>query len=233
MPESKEKKAGDLYKEWVKSHDKDVWDKLISRLDPVIKTGIKNFGENDSSLRPRAYLLASQAIKNFDPKRGANLGTHVYGQLRPLTRLRNERKSAISIPENVRADSQRVFGFISSFRSDTGREPSLQEIGDSLGMSYKKINKALQTGRERSPERFKTESGDLAGGEKRSYSDIYADYLYHDLDPVDQKIFEHKTGYMDMPVKSNIELAETLGMSPSAVSQRIKKIQDKIQKGLQ
>lgn len=227
------KKAGELYMQWKKTGDRESWNELIHRLDPVIDNAVKNFADNDKSLKPRAYLLASEAVKNFDPEKNTRLNTHVYNQLQPLRREKNQRKQAVHIPENVRVDSSKVYGFTDKFRAEEGRPPSMREIADNLGMSYKRINKAMQVGKEKSPESLVTESGDIAVGEKPDYSKIWADYVYHDLDPVGQIIFEHKTGYKGRPILSNMEIAQKLKMSPSAVSQRSGKISENIQKGLQ
>lgn len=220
------------YFEWKNTGDSTKRDELIHSLDGVINTGLKSFGGGDNTLKTKAYLLASKAVDTYNPSRDARLETHVYNNLRRLTRFRNERSSAIHIPENVRADSTKVFGFIDSFRNEHGREPSLTEISDETGLSYKRINRARQTGSEKNLSQFETEKGDVLVGEKRSYADIWKDYIYYDLDPVNKKIFEWLTGYQGSPVISKKEIAERLDMSPAAVTQRTNNMVKMIQKGM-
>lgn len=220
------------YIEWQNTGDKEKRDEIIHDLDGVINTGLKNFGNGDNTLKARAYILASKALETYDPNKNAKLETHVYNNLKRLTRYRNERNSAIHVPENVRADSVRVFGFIDSFRNENGREPNLTEISDETGLSYKRINRARQTGSEKNLSQFETEKGDILVGEKPSYATIWKDYLYHDLEPVNKKIFEWLTGYQGSPILSKKEIAERLDMSPAAVTQRANNIVEGIQKGM-
>lgn len=224
--------ATTLYFEWKKTKDPEKHDKLIHSLDGVVSSALKTYGGNDNTLKTRAYILTSKAIDNYNPQRDVKLESHVYNNLKRLSRYRNERNTAIHIPENVRADSMHVYRFMDEFRDINNREPTLEEIKDNTGLSYPRINRARQVGSEKNLSQFETEKGDVLVGEKRSYADIWKDYVYYDLDPVDKKIFEWLTGYQDSPIISKKEISEKLSMSPAAVTQRTNKIVKQIRKGM-
>ena len=71
----------------------------------------------------------------------------------------------------------------------------------------------------------------LPGTEKVSAEDIWLEYVHHDLDPVDKKVLEWKTGLYGKTILSTNEIARRLKITPGAVSQRASKIAMKIEEG--
>jgi DNA-binding Lrp family transcriptional regulator len=57
------------------------------------------------------------------------------------------------------------------------------------------------------------------------------EYVHHDLEPLDQKMLEWRTGIYGKTIKSVNEIAERLKLSPAAVSQRAARIARLIAKG--
>lgn len=224
--------ATESYIKWKDTGDHQYRDETLRHLYPAIKSSIKSYGGGDSSLVPRAYILASEALDSYDPSKGAKLDTHIHNQLKKLSRARSERIETMHLPENVRYDSSRVYKFIDEFRGMEGREPSVTEIRDATGLSPIRIEKARNVGKEKTFTQMETEKGDDPTGIRRTYPDIWKDYVYEDLDPINKKIFEWATGYGGVDVISKKEMAERLGMSSSAVSQRADNIVKQLQKGL-
>ena len=62
--------------------------------------------------------------------------------------------------------------------------------------------------------------------------DAFLDYVYLDLDDIDRKILDWKTGRNNQPVLKNTEIAKLLKLSTVAISKRAAKIQAKIERGL-
>ena len=60
---------------------------------------------------------------------------------------------------------------------------------------------------------------------------VWIDYVYSELDPVNKKIMEWKTGYAGSKQISNNDIARNLKISPPAVSQRIGTITKRLQEG--
>lgn len=204
---------------------------LESRLNPIIDSALTSYGGGDKSLRPRAWVLAMEAVHTYDPSKGASLTTHVHGNLRRLNRIRAERSTVVHVPESVRTDSFRIKEFSRGYESDYGLEPSQELIADRLSMSRKRVQKALYQG-EALTSSFESEKGESPETVRRSQYDIWADYVYHDLSETDKKLMEWLTGYGGSPMIQKNEAARRLKISPAAVSQRVAKISLKLQEGL-
>ena len=65
----------------------------------------------------------------------------------------------------------------------------------------------------------------------KSPDNIWADYVYFDLDPRDKKIFEWTTGYGGTNIISKGSIAKKLKISPASVSVRINRIITKLAEG--
>jgi DNA-directed RNA polymerase specialized sigma subunit len=217
---------------WKSTNDHSYRDEAVHHLKPVISSAIKTYGGSNNALKTKAWIMASEALDKYDPKRDVKLESYVHTSLKRLSRVRNERNEAIHIPENVRTDSMAIYRFMDKFRDDMGRDPSLVEISDATGLSRNRIVKAREVGTQKSFEDVTDDKGDITVGEKKSYAEVWKDYVYMDLDDVGRKIFEWSTGYGGSEVLTKKEQAERLGLSPSAVTQRTNTIIKKLEKGL-
>lgn len=236
MPDSQEKMSIDAaLQQYRKTKDKKYKNYILSSLDKTINSAIKSYAGGDLQLRTQAKILASKAIDSYSPERGTKLSTYIHSSLRPLSRIRDKRKTAVYLPENVRFDSRTVYRFIDRVRDLDNREPSLQEISDNTGFSIKRINKALQEGREKATSELQTDKGEIITQQSekdRNFSDIWQDYIYYDLDPVNQKIFEWSTGYKGSPKKDKKTIAKDLNLSAPAISQRLNTISKRFEEAL-
>jgi DNA-directed RNA polymerase specialized sigma subunit len=214
----------DSYDIWKESPTEDNLSKVLQDLKPTINSALHTFTGGDKSLTTRAYILTKQALPTYDATKGTSLKTHVFNNLKRLNRVKDERSTVIHIPEGVRVDSKSIYHFKNKFMDKHDREPSLEEIADGTGLSIKRVGKALHGGEV--PESMGvSEKGDLLNAAStRTKDDIWQDYVYYDLDPVNKKIFEWTTGYLDSKVLPKKEIAAKLKISPAAVSQRVNTI---------
>jgi DNA-directed RNA polymerase specialized sigma subunit len=218
----------DIYTTWSQNPDKDSEARLLNALTPTIENALTSFAGGDKSLRTRAYILAKESLGNYDPKR-SSVNTHVYNNLKRLYRYKAERDRVVHVPENVRLDTIAVNTFITDFKDRYNREPSVIEAADTLKMSKKRIEKAMYGGGESSSTKATSEKGDSFGATQgKTEEQIWSDYVYHDLDNTNRKVFEWTSGYNDRPVLKKNEIADKLKISPAAVSQRINTIQKKL-----
>jgi DNA-directed RNA polymerase sigma subunit (sigma70/sigma32) len=117
-----------------------------------------------------------------------------------------------------------------------GREASDAEIADYSGLTLKRIGKIrkahmpVNEGSIRDPE--EPDINVMPGVRGKSEVDNMLDYVYYDLSPSDQKIFEWRTGYNGRPVKTNDEIALITNKDPKWVSQRASIIQKKINEAI-
>jgi DNA-directed RNA polymerase specialized sigma subunit len=215
---------------WKSDPTPENYSKLVQSLEPTIRSALYSFAGNNPSLMIRAHILTNEAIQSFDSTRGASLSTHLFNHLRRLERIRAQRNYIIHIPENVRVDSRLVKNFVTEYVDRNGVDPSHEQIADNLGMSKKRIQKAFSAGQEVSESVIMGEKGDIFSQEKaRTASDMWSDYVYHDLDETGKKIYEWSTGYNGAPKLPKNEIAKKLKISPPAVSSRISTIIKKLE----
>lgn len=219
------------YQQWKKRPGPDTMDALLKEADPVLDSAIQSYGGGNKALRGRAKVLAMDAFEKYDPQQGTKLRTHVMNQLQPLSRHQREYSSITHVPERVQLDAYRLKQEQSKFHDEFGREPSDGELAERTGLSAKRIRHVRTFNRpDMAESMFTDDEGGvvLPGTVKPDYQSVWIEYVHHDLDPVDQKILEWKTGYNGSKVLENQEIARRLGLTPGAVSQRSAKISAKL-----
>ena len=215
------------FSNWQKDPNEENYAKLMSRLKPVISSGIKSYGSDDLGIRAR--IIVDRSLHSFDPSKGASLNTHVFNNLKGLQRYRANRQTAVHTPEQVRLDKYKLYNLEKDYHDVHGVIPSDQTIADMLSISRKRVEKARAGGEH--PEVL-TEKGDQYGSKGRAAEDVWMDYVHHDLDDVNKKIFEWTTGYNNAPMLRKHEIAKKLGISAPAVSSRVNTIKKKLEDGL-
>lgn len=224
-------KPSDNYNAWQTQQTPESFDKVLEELEPTITKGLGAFGNNDPSLQSKAYVLASKAVRSYDPTKGANLNTHVYNNLKRLNRVRSERSRAVHIPENQRVDHANITNYSAGYRDKHGHDPSIAQLATNLSMSKRRIQRALKIAQQ-SESQSVTEKGDLTSTYKRTADEIWMDYVYHDLDETNKKIFEWTTGHLGSKTLPKKEIAKRLGISGPAVSKRVNGIMKQLDEGL-
>jgi len=214
------------FEKWKKSPTDDNLYAVLKEVEPAVKSGLTAHAGGDKAYRTKARVLAVDAIKSYDPTRGAALNTHVYNHLRRLNRIKAKRQNALHFPEQTHTDRRQVDEFTREYTDIHGREPSDTAIADGLSISVERINRTRL--KEAPTSRALSDKGDLAGKSK-SASDIWVDYVYFDLGEKDKKIFEWTTGYNGAARLSKKEIATKLGISQPAISQRVSKIVQKLE----
>jgi DNA-directed RNA polymerase specialized sigma subunit len=202
---------------------------IMQEVEPTISSALMSFTGGDKSLLPRARIIAAQAITSYDPKQGTTLKTHVYNNLKGLNRFKAERSAVVHIPENVRLDTNALYKYRQSFTEENGRDPTVDEINDQLGLGTRRLKKAETFGKELSSSQMVSDKGDINIFLKDN-DDPWFDYVYHDLDNVQKKIMEWTTGYGGSEILPKKEIAKRLGISAPAISQRIGTIVKRLEK---
>lgn len=231
---TKAKDAFQTYTDWKQKPTDQNFQAVMKHIDPVISSALITYAGGNQSLKTRATILAVNALGTYDSTKGASLKTHVYNSLQPLRRYSAERFSVVHIPENVRLNQAHLRKFSDDFKEKNLRDPNHTEIGDALGLTPRQIAKVQALSGEVSESSMLNEKGDSkAQGAPRDYYEVWRDYVYHDLDDTNKKVFEWSTGYNKSPVLQKKEIAQRLGISAAAVSQRINTIVKKLESGNQ
>lgn len=205
---------------------------LLSQIQPVLDSAVHQYGAGGPTLMSRARLLAIQALKSYDPSRG-KLKSHLMSYLQGLRRYAARQSQIIRLPERVALEMGYLRRSQAELQDQLGRTVSTQELADYTNLSPAKITRLrnLQPGLAEGQTIQTTDEGEdeLAPAVvDPRYHEAWMQYLYPDLAPEDQLLLEHTTGLHGAPLLSKSQLAGKLQLSPSAVSQRLKKLQEKL-----
>lgn len=208
---------------------------LLRGVEPIMQRGIySQVGQNTSPvLRSQARKLTLEAFQSYDPNR-ASMSTHINHHLQRLRRLSRQTSEGLRIPEGVIFDHARITEGEEAFREKHGREPTIGELSDALGLSRNRIKKVrrhqmpisagqLESGTDESED--SPSSGPAVQGKQLDDSMILQ-LVQAELNSSNQKILAWSTGLLGEEKLSNKEIARRLNLTPSAVTQRKAKIQE-------
>lgn len=243
-PRAKKPTIEDHYTKWVTSQSPTDMTALVNSAKPIIDSAITTYAGGNTSpvVRSRAKQIVINAIKRYDPESGVPMRNWLMTNLQELRRISSQLESPIVIPERVKIDAFRVRQVTNEFEEEHGRSPSISELSDLTGLNAKRIAYVKQLDRPTVTEgQFTKEDSEdsddidayLPGVPGDDWMSIWAEYVYHDLDEINKKIFDMYVGRGGYKQGMTVnEMAKELGMSAAAVSQRAKKISDKLEEGL-
>jgi DNA-directed RNA polymerase specialized sigma subunit len=221
------------YTSWKKDPSRQNLGALMKKVDPVIDKALTSYaGDMGPTLKTKARLMSVDYIKSYDPKKGMALSSYLIQNLQALNREKANRAYVIHMPENIILTKNKLHMATKEFMSTNGRDPNLEELADATGISKKHIANAQGYRPALSGSIAQTEKGDSLFEKKKDYGDVWSEYVYYDLTPIDKKIYEWTTGYMGTPTMPKQEIAKKLKMTPAAISFRINKIVSKLEEGM-
>jgi len=217
----------ELWKRWQKSKSPLDLDNLLRQLDPLIQSEVNR--RAGTLARPMLVLqakkLAVRALNNYDPNRKppVKVSTHVTNQLQKLSRVNYAHQNIARVPEHSMLQYGSVLAAVEDFKIDHGRDPSVEELADTLKWSPKKVNQFQQSfGRQELLESVDTPAGMFIAAEH----DPHINYVYHSMSPRQQKIFEYTTGYGGAKKLDNKAIMKKLNITQGVLSYEKSKIKD-------
>jgi len=222
--------AMQAYSLWARTGAQSDAAAMLRALDPVLRSAVTTYaGRDDPTAYSRAKLLALKALRTYNPDK-SRLSTYLMHQLQPLRRFAAKRLEVVNVPERVKSDGAALASARAALTDGLDRTPTLQELADKTGISAKRI-RHVEGFRPVAVEVDEYSDEPTALARQRRRMELWQDYVYHDLDPVDKRIFEQRTGYLGSKVQSVSAVAKALRVTPGAVSQRADKIAKKLQEG--
>lgn len=191
-------------------------DVLLDRLNPLIQKEVNRWAGSISrkDLELQAKLLAADAVRSYNPSAGAALATHVMNYLQKLSRTVYAYQNAARIPENKVLQLGTFNRADETLRDRLGRAPSDEELREELGWSRPYMEKYRRNLR-----REFIESGTPAPiFDEHTGDGGLVDFAYADLPPLQQRLFEHTTGYNGSPVLTNPQLMKQLKLTQGQLS---------------
>lgn len=223
------------YNAWKAAPGPKTMGPLLKALNPVLESAMRTYtGKGSPTLRSQGKLLISDAINKYDPAKG-KLKTHLMYNLQGLRRASTQEGQIIPLPERVAIDLYNLRKHETDLRDELGRDPSIAELADRSNLSKRRITyiRKAQPGMAEGMLATDGEVGEEQASVGPAVQQADADrawheYVYHDLDPVNQVIMEHTLGMYGKPVLPKKRIAQMLKISPGAVTQRAAKIQELI-----
>lgn len=217
-----------LAEEWKRKRSPEVTQKLIKALRPTIEKGVSAFANGDKSMHVAALSLAFRGIETYDKSKGAALSTHLWGHLKGLQRKYAERVETIRVPEAKRLERTKLNNFVRDYEAEKGHEPSTLEISEALALPMKRVTYLRSMPIELNEAAVTGEKGDIIADKMpKGEDDAWKDYVYYDLSPTDQKIYEWTTGAYGAKKLSKTEIARKLKVTPAAVTGRLAKLEQR------
>jgi len=201
---------------------------FLKELDPIVQKGVKMYGNDSPLAQSKAKLIALDALKKYDPKR-SRLQSHMLTQMQSLRRAQRKQEEILRAPERILLENQKLQAYTQEIQDELGREPTDSEISNRLGVSLDRLKKirqfqpGLSLGQAESADPMQGAPASSLPGQ--TDTDYWVELVYHDLNPIDQKILEMTLGLHGQKKLSNQEIAKKLNRTPGAVSQRKVQIQ--------
>jgi len=216
-----------LHTKWKETQKPKDMAALLKGMRPLIESQLGRYKGTlpPAALRGQAKKFAIQAVRNFDPTKGAKLTTHVVNGLQQLHRKNYEAQSAFRLSEELQRGVGAYQRSQQNLQNELGREATAEELAQDLAWPLPKVQRMARQSR------GEVSAEDLLYDPADPYQESYdpvVDLVYHDLAPKDKLIMELATGYGGKAKMAKKDIAAKLGISPARVSQRSLKIATKI-----
>lgn len=224
-----------LYSNWKRQPGPKTVEPLLSALDPTINRSMQAYGYGgDPNIKTTAQLHVVDALPRFKADKGAKLDTFMFNELKRLRRLGPQQQYAIPVPEQASYDLQAIKRVEHDLEYDLGRPATPEELADASGLSAKRISSIkrqydipMVTEQSFDPMTGMPGQTDEPGDTEKMWTEA----TYGELDPVNQHIMNWSLGLHGQPKMSKTQMAQKLGMSIPAVTQRARKIAIKLSEG--
>ncbi len=229
--QSREQDDLDQWQQWNnQGRTSDAMRPLLGRFKRLINSRANVYAGKNPNIPPeavRAEFLnhAINAFETYDPNRGAALKTHVYNQMKKGQRLISDYGGAQRIPETRYWKVQEFKDAEKDLDNQLGRPPTAMEIADYLKAPLKQVT-AMQMEVRKEVPRSRLTNDFVSYKPPENVETLRL--LQYELGPQDQQVLEHLTGLNGKPVLQPGQIAQRLGMSPSAVSRSRQRIADKL-----
>lgn len=220
------KKRVDLqeaYEAWRTDPRPETMGKFVAAANPVISSMMSTIQNSSPIMKSRARALIIKSLPKYNPKRKVPIKSWLYRQLQQMHRWAVAEMSAVPLSERSRQHLAILNSTERRLKDKLGRHPSDIELAEATKFSVKKLAKIRSSGVSTNPESMfvsqETGAPELPGAFQLPREKILEDYIYHDLNPSNQKLMDMAKGG-----SSKADIAQALSISPSAVSQRSAKI---------
>jgi len=216
---------------WVqwKSRPNDTnFSNLVKRFEAIINKEVQKWRGGTMPLqlmRIEGFKIVGEAVKNYDPKVKVKLSTYITSQLQKLKRYGYKNQNVLYIPES-RVIKVRTYKEALHHMTETlGRPPSTTELANYLRWNPQEITRMEQELRSDLIAEHQFDSGMKS---EITPMDFKLNYVYTDLNPQQQVVFEHTLGVNGKKEHSAEALAKIMKTTPTEIFKMREQIAKKI-----
>ena len=132
-----------LYDQWKAQPSPEGMGKMLRKMEPLIKSQLGKYTGTlpRAALQGQAKRFAAQAVKSYDPTKGAKLTTHVVNALQQLHRKNYEAQSAFRLSEELQRAMGTYNRAVQNLQGEIGREPTAAEVSQELAWPLSKVQR--------------------------------------------------------------------------------------------
>jgi DNA-directed RNA polymerase specialized sigma subunit len=210
----------ELWRQWKQSNDPEHLKLLLDRMNPLVQREVQKWGAAvpREALESKGRLLTVQALKTYDPSRGAAVGTHVTSRLRKLSRDVYPYQNVARLPENKQLLYNTFQVATNNLIDQHGREPTTDELANELSWTPRKVADFQKSFSRR-------ELVESAGAfmDEGSADEGLVDFYHHGLTPADKLMFEDLIGFKGKPALNNAQLMKKYSLTQGQLSYKKRK----------
>ena len=199
--DNKKQQELDLFHKFKDTGETRYFQKLYNSMKPLIVDASRKsaYGSNLPESAHKIYTanIFLEALKTYNPKSGAALGTHVYNAVQNKSkRLNYEYSNLGSIPEPRAIKIGLYQNEVANLHNELGREPSAAEIADRMSMGIREVTRL----RKEITKDLAIDEGteEIAFAEGTKEEEILS-HLYYDLNAEERVVYEYITGKYGKP----------------------------------
>ena len=205
---------------------------LIKALNPIIQQSVIAAGgdPNNPVIMAKARMMALAGLKSYDPDK-STMKNFLYSHLRGLNRAIGTANNIIQTPETVVLDKNKIKRAEEDLFDELGRFPNTTEIANKTGLSVKRITKLRKADMPITEGQVNMVLGENNNPEvhrlgDETKDDAWMEYVYDSVDDRQKAIMENLYGMHGNEPISAAAVAKKLKITPAAVSQQRKKIDE-------
>lgn len=231
-----------LFKIYSETKDSIVREEIIHRhiyIAEILSKKYSNRGIDYDDIFQVACLGLLYAVDRFDISKGYEFSSFatptIIGEIKKYFR---DKGWTIRVPRRIQELSQKINLARNTLNQKLQRIPKVEEIADYLGVTSEEVLEAMEASKVYSPQSLdtpyesdgedkETTLADLVGSEDKSFLEIenndFLCMIINKLNDVEKKIINYR--YFER--KTQVDIAEELGISQMTVSRVEKKIMEK------
>ena len=183
----------------------------------------------DSAIEAEFQLRLVDALRSYDPTKGASLGTYVYRYLDKAKRFITEHQNVGRIPENRVYKIKKFTSARDELAEELGRPPSTEDMANKLGWSHKEVGRMEDELRsDLMTQGFEDDPYALVPSKSEEVIRLFK----FELQGKELEVYEHLTGQGRKQLTSTGQIAKEVGIPDYQVSRIKASLQKKLKRYL-